>query len=333
MDILQEIQNTSTEFQSRLSTSEPEVLAQEYLGRKGKVAQLFKHLPMVDPEQKGNVGQALNQLKQEIEESLNQQNHKSVASNTSQDLPNIIPPSLDQLSQEVGHLSPVTATMFRLQDILGSLGFSVVTGPEIETEYYNFDALNIPDEHPARDVWDTVWVSSTDSQKSLLRTHTSPVQIRHMEKTKPPIRIVAPGRVYRYESTDATHETTFHQIEGLMVDTTTSIATFKGVIKEIFSKLFDQEIEIRLRPSHFPFTEPSFEIDVKFNNRWLEIAGAGMVHRSVLAAGNITDPAVQGFAFGMGIERIVMLLTGLDDIRYIHSGDLRFVYQLGIQKN
>ena len=330
MDILQEIQNTAEEFQSRLASTNAEELSQEYLGRKGKVAHLFKQLSTVESDQKGAVGQALNQLKQGIEESLNQGDEKRSAY---QDLPNIIPPSLEYLPHEIGHLSPVTATMFRLQDIMGSLGFSVVTGPELETEYYNFDALNIPDEHPARDVWDTVWVSSTDGQKSLLRTHTSPVQIRHMEGTTPPIRIVAPGRVYRYESTDATHETTFHQIEGLMVDTTTSVSTFKGVIKEIFSKLFDQEVDIRLRPSYFPFTEPSFEIDVRFNRRWLEIAGAGMVHRSVLAAGKITDPAMQGFAFGMGIERIVMLLTGLDDIRYIHSADLRFVHQLGTQKN
>lgn len=330
MDILQEIQKTREEFQSRLASSNPEELSQEYLGRKGIVAQLFKQLSGVDSEQKGEVGQALNGLKKEVEEALNVGSEEK---SSYTDLPNIIPPTLEYLPHEVGHLSPVTATMFRLQDIMSSLGFSVMTGPELESEYYNFDALNIPDEHPARDVWDTVWVSSVDGQKRLLRTHTSPVQIRHMENTTPPIRIVAPGRVYRYESTDATHETTFHQIEGLMVDTTTSVATFKGVIKEIFSKLFDQEVDIRLRPSYFPFTEPSFEIDVRFNHRWLEIAGAGMVHRSVLEAGKITDPAMQGFAFGMGIERIVMLLTGLDDIRYIHSGDLRFVHQLGTHKN
>ena len=330
MDILQEIQKTREEFQSRRASTSPEDLSQEYLGRKGIIAQLFKQLSNVEPDQRGEVGQALNGLKQEVEEALSVGGEEQ---SSYTDLPNIIPPTLEYLPHEVGHLSPVTATMFRLQDIMSSLGFSVVTGPELESEYYNFDALNIPDEHPARDVWDTVWVTSEDGQKRLLRTHTSPVQIRHMENTTPPIRIVAPGRVYRYESTDATHDTTFHQIEGLMVDTTTSVATFKGVIKEIFSKLFDQEVDIRLRPSYFPFTEPSFEIDMRFNHRWLEIAGAGMVHRSVLEAGKITDPAMQGFAFGMGIERIVMLLTGLDDIRYIHSGDLRFVHQLGTHKN
>jgi phenylalanyl-tRNA synthetase alpha chain len=153
-----------------------------------------------------------------------------------------------------------------------------------------------------------------------------------MESAKPPIRVIAPGRVYRYEATDATHETTFHQIEGLMIDEHVSIATFKGVIQEIFSQLFGQSMEIRLRPSYFPFTEPSFEIDIKFKDKWLEVAGAGMVHRSVLKSGNITDSNMQGIAFGIGIERLVMLMTQLDDIRYIHSGDLRFVYQLGSQK-
>ncbi len=329
MEILENIQNVSAEFKAKLTSDNHEELTQEYLGRKGTVAQLFKQLGTVDADKKGEVGQALNLLKQEIEQALLPAND---VAQTPQDLPNIIPPTLETLSSQVGHLSPVTATMFRLQDILGTLGFSVVTGPELENEYYNFDALNIPDEHPARDVWDTVWVSSQEKQKHLLRTHTSPVQIHYMENNQPPIRIVAPGRVYRYESTDATHDSAFHQIEGLMVDTTTSIATFKGVIQEIFSRLFDKKIDVRLRPSYFPFTEPSFEIDVRFNHQWLEIAGAGMVHRSVLKAGKITDPEMQGFAFGIGIERIVMLLTGLDDLRYIHSGDLRFINQLGTQK-
>jgi phenylalanyl-tRNA synthetase alpha chain len=229
----------------------------------------------------------------------------------------------------VGGVSPISRLIFKIQDIFEGLGFSVAVGPELESEKYNFDLLNIPESHPARDVWDTMWVQNPAGIKSLLRTHTSPVQIHYMENNKPPIRIIAPGKVYRYEATDSTHETVFHQVEGLFLDDKASIATFKGVINYFFKELFQQDIKIRLRPSYFPFTEPSFEIDIWLEDKWLEIAGAGMVNRKVLANGGITDPNIQGFAFGFGVERLAMILYGIDDIRLIHSADIRFISQLG----
>jgi len=301
----------------------------KYLSRKGYIQQLFEQIHHISPEEKGVYGQQVNTLKQEIisyYESL-----IGAELSTSQSiLPSIDPVSLADIHRGLGKYSPISWLMFRIQDIFAELGFSVDIGPEMETEHYNFDALNIPESHPARDVWDTIWVTNNDNSfQKLLRTHTSPVQIHHLESHQPPIRIIAPGKVYRYEATDSTHETVFHQVEGLMLDTNTSIATFKGVIQVFFQKLFQQDIQMRLRPSYFPFTEPSFEIDIWMNDKWLEIAGAGMVNRIVLKNGGITDPDIQGFAFGFGIERLAMILYQIDDIRLIHSADIRFVSQLG----
>ena len=227
-------------------------------------------------------------------------------------------------------------------------------GPEVETERYNFDALNIPRNHPSRDMWDTFWLKPTNDKRLttndnrklsvvssglLLRTHTSPVQIRYMEKHNPPIRIIAPGRTFRYEATDASHEFQFYQVEGLMVDKNVSVANFKAVIEEFFSRLFETKVKTRLRPSYFPFVEPGFEVDISCLNcsqkgcsackkaGWLEIAGAGMVHPSVFKAVGYNPKQVQGFAFGMGLDRIVMMKYKIPDIRLFHSGDLRFLKQ------
>jgi phenylalanyl-tRNA synthetase alpha chain len=299
-------------------------IERKYLSRKGYIAELFKGVKDISPEGKAAYGQTVNNLKQIIEAYIVE--HKPAQKVESID---IYPINEVDIKSELGGLSPISWLIFRIQDIFAELGFSVATGTEIETEHYNFDALNIPASHPARDVWDTMWVQNPEGIKSLLRTHTSPVQIHYMETHKPPIRIIAPGKVYRYEATDATHETVFHQIEGLMLDTTTSIATFKGIIQYFFKELFQQEIKIRLRPSYFPFTEPSFEIDIWIEDHWLEIAGAGMVNRVVLKNGGITDPNIQGFAFGFGVERLAMILYGIDDVRLIHSADIRFASQLG----
>jgi phenylalanyl-tRNA synthetase alpha chain len=299
-------------------------IERKYLSRKGYIAELFKGVKDISPEGKAAYGQTVNNLKQIIEAYIVE--HKPAQKVESID---IYPINEVDIKSELGGLSPISWLIFRIQDIFAELGFSVATGTEIETEHYNFDALNIPASHPARDVWDTMWVQDSEGIKSLLRTHTSPVQIHYMETHKPPIRIIAPGKVYRYEATDATHETVFHQIEGLMLDTTTSIATFKGIIQYFFKELFQQEIKIRLRPSYFPFTEPSFEIDIWIEDHWLEIAGAGMVNRVVLKNGGITDPNIQGFAFGFGVERLAMILYGIDDVRLIHSADIRFASQLG----
>ena len=219
-----------------------------------------------------------------------------------------------------------------IRQIFLSMNFSVVEGPEVEDEYHNFDALNIPPDHPARDMWNTFWLKMTNNRSSvvgrkLLRTHTSPMQIRYMETHNPPFQIIVPGRVFRYEATDASHETNFYQIEGLMVGKNISLANFKFVIEEFFKKFFGREIEFRYRPSYFPFVEPGVEVDIKFKNKWLEIMGAGMVHRNVFEAVKYNPYEWQGFAFGMSLERLTMIKYNIPDIRLFYSGDLRFIKQ------
>lgn len=235
---------------------------------------------------------------------------------------------------ERGHLHPLTLVQRRACEIFSSMGFEIAEGPEVETEYYNFDALNIPENHPARDLWDTFWLrqepkaSRAKSQRLLLRTHTSPVQIRYMEKNNPPFRIIAPGRVFRYEATDATHEIQFYQLEGLMVGKEITLANLKAVMESFFQKFFEnKDIKIRLRPSYFPFVEPGVEVDMKFKGDWMEIAGAGMVHPKVLENAKIDPRQWQGFAFGMGIDRLAMIKYKIDDIRLFYSSDLRFINQ------
>jgi len=222
-----------------------------------------------------------------------------------------------------GHLHPITQIRRKIENIFFSMGFDIVQGPEIETQYYNFDALNISDTHPARDEWDTFYLRDN----RILRTHTSPVQIRYMEKNNPPFRIISPGRCFRNERTDNTHDIVFQQIEGLLVDKKVSVGNFKAVLGEFLKRLFNEKTQIRLRPGFFPFTEPSFEIDVKLKNKWLEIMGAGMVHPKVFQAVGYVPGDWQGFAFGLGLERVAMIKWGIDDIRLFHSNDLRFLNQ------
>ena len=228
---------------------------------------------------------------------------------------------------ERGHLHPLTLVQNKAIDVFSSMGFEVAEGPEVETEYYNFDALNIPKNHPARDMWDTFWLKNG----KLLRTHTSPGQIRYMENPPaggPPFRIIAPGRTFRYEATDATHEAQFYQLEGLMVGKSITLANLKAVIEVFFQKFFnDKNIEVRLRPSYFPFVEPGVEVDMKFKGKWMEIAGAGMVHPKVLENMKIDSREWQGFAFGMGIDRLAMIKYKIDDIRLFYGSDLRFIKQ------
>lgn len=320
------IESVKNEYKSDIKSSLDIIeLEQKYLSRRGYIQQLFKSIKDMPDEKKSKYGQQLNKLKEDIENYIS----KNKLSKITQDKIEINPFNPIDISSQLGSLSPVSRLIFKIQDIFAELGFSVAIGPELESEKYNFDLLNIPDNHPARDVWDTIWVQSPDGIKSLLRTHTSPVQIRYMETHKPPIKIIAPGKVYRYEATDATHETVFHQVEGLFLDEKASIATFKGVIEYFFKELFKDDIKVRLRPSYFPFTEPSFEIDIWIDNKWLEIAGAGMVNRKVLENGGIKDKDIQGFAFGFGVERLAMILYKIDDIRLIHSADIRFASQLG----
>ncbi len=233
-----------------------------------------------------------------------------------------------------GHLHPITLMMRDIAGIFGDMGFAIAEGPEVETEHYNFDALNIPKDHPARDMWDTFWLKDKHGlERLLLRTHTSPVQIRYMEEHGPPFRIIVPGKVFRYEATDATHETQFYQFEGLMIGKNVSLANLKGVLSVFFERVFGRKMEVRFRPSYFPFTEPSVEIDIGWTDskgkveKWIEVMGAGMVHPNVLRAGGIDPDKWQGFAFGGGVDRFVMLKYGIPDVRTLYTGDLRLITQ------
>lgn len=244
----------------------------------------------------------------------------------------------NQLDSMVGHMHPLSIIIRDISVIFREMGFAVAEGPEIESEHYNFDALNIPKWHPARDMWDTFWLKPKNDGK-LLRTHTSPVQIRYMKENKPPIRIIAPGKVYRHEATDATHEAQFYQLEGLLIEENASLALMKGVLETFFSKFFGTKVNIRLRPSYFPFVEPGVEADmtcVKCEGKgcsvckstgWIEIMGAGMVHPKVLEWGGINPRKYRGFAFGMGIDRLAMMKYGIDDVRLLYQGDLRLTNQ------
>lgn len=230
------------------------------------------------------------------------------------------------------YVHPITAAIREIADIFGTMGFSIAEGPELETEYYNFDALNVAKDHPSRDMQDTFWLPDG----RVMRTHTSPVQVRWMEAHEPPIRIIVPGKVYRNEATDMTHEAQFYQLEGLVVDTGTSIANLKGTLEGFFGSFFGGSVEVRLRPSYFPFVEPGLEVDMrltgldappKLKDKWVEVMGAGMVHPRVLAMAGINPRRYQGFAFGGGIERLCMLKWGIDDVRLFHTGDVRLTHQ------
>lgn len=243
-----------------------------------------------------------------------------------------------------GHLHPITLVINDIVRIFSKMGFTLADGPELETEHYNFDALNVPKDHPARDMQDTFWIklneNSSGTENRLLRTQTSTMQIHHMEENNPPLRIICPGKVYRNEATDARHEAQFHQIEGLLVDKNVSLATLKSVLNEFFDKLFKKDVKIQFRPSYFPFVEPGVEVVVSCfkckgggscpvcgGSGWLEIMGAGLVHPKVLNTVGVNPNEWTGFAFGMGVDRIAMLKYGIDDIRLLYSGDLRLVNQ------
>src|SRR3989344_5897579 len=229
------------------------------------------------------------------------------------------------IEKTIGHLHPISHAVDAIEGIFEELGFAMATGPEIETEHYNFDALNIPADHPARDMQDTFWIASKD--RKVLRTHTSPVQVRYIGTHQPPFRIVATGKVFRNEATDTTHEAQFHQVEGLLVDRGTSLAELKGTLEYFFKKFFGPDVVLRMRPSYFPFTEPSVEVDIQYQNAWLEVMGAGLVNPAVLASSGLDPREWKGFAFGGGIDRLVMIKYGIPDIRMLYSGDLRLVNQ------
>lgn len=318
-----------------------ELIFQQYLGKKGKISQIFNFIANLPKEKRKEAGIKINELKNElksfVENKKNEfkENWKSVEKNEI-----FFDETAPGLKIHLGHLHPISIVCRKIEALFERLGFSVVEGPEIEDEWHNFDALNIPKDHPARDMWNTFWLKRDEKkEKLLLRTHTSPVQIRYMEKNKPPLRIVAPGRIFRYEATDASHEINFYQIEGLMVDREVNFANFRAVIEEFFRAFFGEETEIRFRASYFPFTEPSVEIDVRCtickgfgcnvcsDKEWIEVAGAGMVHPNVFNSVKINPKKWRGFAFGMGLDRLVMMKYRIEDVRMLYSGDIRFLTQ------
>ncbi|MAZ67555.1 phenylalanine--tRNA ligase subunit alpha [bacterium] len=243
------------------------------------------------------------------------------------------------MTAKMQYIHPLTSAIREIVRIFGKMGFEMANGPELETGHYNFDALNIPKDHPSRDMWDTLWVDK--SKALLMRTHTSPVQARYMEEHKPPIRVIVPGKTYRNEATDMTHEAQFYQLEGLAVGEDITLAHLKGTLETFLGEFFGSEVETRFRPGFFPFVEPGVEVDMrlvgddapeKLKGKWIEMLGAGMVHPNVLKAAGVDREKYQGFAFGAGIERLCMLKWGIDDVRIFHTGDLRFIQQFVAEK-
>lgn len=296
----------------------------EYLGKKGHLTLQMTTLRDLPAEQRPAAGARINEAKQQVQQILSlRKNALETAALNLRLAAETIDVSLPGRRTENGGLHPVTRTIDRIETFFGELGFSVVTGPEIEDDYHNFDALNIPGHHPARADHDTFWFDA----KRLLRTQTSGVQIRTMEKQHPPIRIIAPGRVYRNDY-DQTHTPMFHQMEGLMVDKNISFTNLKGTLHDFLRNFFEEDLPIRFRPSYFPFTEPSAEVDVMGKNgKWLEVLGCGMVHPNVLRNVGVDPDVYSGFAFGMGMERLTMLRYGVSDLRAFFENDLRFLKQ------
>jgi phenylalanyl-tRNA synthetase alpha chain len=301
----------------------------KYLGKSGALTEALKGLGKLSAEERPAAGAAINVVKQAVEQALNARRDSLLAAEQAKQLASeSIDVTLPARAQSAGGLHPVTLTLRRVEQLFHSIGFSVANGPEIETDFYNFTALNIPDNHPARAMHDTFYVDSgSDSMEHVLRTHTSPVQVHYMQDNTPPLKIIAPGRVYRVDS-DATHSPMFHQVEGLWVDEQISFANLKGVVQDFLQKFFERDdLTVRFRPSFFPFTEPSAEMDMSWNGGWLEIGGCGMVHPEVLKHVNIDSEKYRGFAFGLGVERLAMLRYGVNDLRHFFNNDLRFLQQ------
>ena len=296
----------------------------KYLGKAGAITELLKSLAKLGASERPAAGAKINQIKAEIEAALDRRRDALADAKLEQQLAaEALDVSLPGRGVGAGGLHPITRTLERIESLFRSLGFEVADGPEIEDDFHNFTALNMPEDHPSRSMHDTFYVEGGQ----VLRTHTSNVQIRYMETHPPPIKIIAPGRVYRVDS-DATHSPMFHQVEGLWIDEDVTFADLKGVFTEFLRNFFERDdLKVRFRPSFFPFTEPSAEIDMSFGSGWLEISGAGQVHPNVLRAVGIDPERYQGFAFGMGADRLAMLRYGVNDLREFYVNDLRFLRQ------
>lgn len=326
---LQELENVS-------QLSELDALRVKYLGKKGEVTSILKQMGKLSPEERPVMGQLANEVRAKIEAAVETVETTLKAQEKEKQLKEEkIDVTMPGKKNEIGHRHPLSIVLDEVKEIFIGMGFQIATGPEVEWDYYNFEALNIPEGHPARDTQDTFYIT----ENMLLRTQTSPVQIRVMENKAPPIRVIAPGRVYRSDPVDATHSPVFHQIEGLVVDKNITMADLKGNLLSLAKKLYGEDTKIRLRPHHFPFTEPSCEIDVSCfrcggkgcpmckGEGWIEILGAGMVHPKVLERGGIDPEEYSGFAFGMGLERLVMFRFSVDDLRLFYDNDQRFLEQ------
>jgi phenylalanyl-tRNA synthetase alpha chain len=324
-DLITLVERALADFTACTNPAALENAKAKYLGKAGALTERLKGLGKLPPAERAASGAAINAAKTKLEDALSARRASiadlKLATQLSADALDV---SLPGRGRGVGALHPLTRTLERIETLFRSLGFDVAEGPEIEDDFHNFTALNTPENHPARSMHDTFYVEGGN----VLRTHTSPIQIRYMETHAPPIKIIAPGRVYRVDS-DATHSPMFHQIEGLWIGDDVSFADLKAVMNEFLKNFFERDdVTLRFRPSFFPFTEPSAEIDMRFGDGgWLEIAGAGQVHPNVLRAVNIDPEHWQGFAFGMGPDRLTMLRYGVDDLRLFYENDLRFLEQ------
>jgi len=343
---------TQKEIKNAKNIKALDEIFRKYLGKKGEITQIFDSLKKLSEEKKRKIGRQANLLKNEFKEEIKKKLEKIKKEERELKLKKEkIDISRPGKKIESGHLHPLTLIQREIEEIFNSMGFEIAEGPEIESEWYNFDGLNFPPDHPAREMQDTFFLKQKNreklppSKKFVLRTHTSPVQIRYMEKHQPPLRIIVPGRVFRHEATDAGHESNFYHLEGLMVGKDISVANFKAIIEEFLRRLFKTDLEIRLRPSYFPFVEPGFEIDMTClickgkgcflcsKTGWLELMGAGMVHPNVfknsgLIPHQLNNEGWQGFAFGIGLDRLSMMKYKINDIRLFYSGNLRFLKQI-----
>lgn len=304
-----------------------------FLGKSGSLGSMMGAIKDYPPQQRGQVGKLLNAANQRIAQLLDQHAKRIEQSADTADAQkaSAFDPTLPGICPPPGNVHPVTAVQWQVEQVFERLGFTIEAGPEMESDYYNFEALNIPEMHPAREMQDTFWLEND----MLLRTHTSPVQIRAMKKFGPPLRCIVPGRVFRYETVDASHETTFHQVEGLMIDRDISIANLIAVMRLLLREVFQRDVKARLRPGYFPFLEPGFELDMSClicdgegcatckRSGWIEILPCGMVHPNVLRAGEIDPRQYTGFAFGLGLTRLAMMKYGISDIRVMNMGDIR----------
>jgi len=318
------IANAQEQFSACADAAALENAKAHYLGKTGRLTELLKSLGRLPAAERPAAGARINEAKALLESALERRRAELAVAKVERQLAaDALDVSLPGRGMGVGGLHPITRTRERIETIFHSMGFAVADGPEIEDDFHNFTALNTPENHPARSMQDTFYVEGG----MVLRTHTSPIQVRYMETHKPPIKIIAPGRVYRVDS-DATHSPMFHQVEGLWIGEHVSFADLKGVFTDFLRRFFERDdLQLRFRPSFFPFTEPSAEIDMSFGDGWLELAGSGQVHPNVLRAVGIDPEKYQGFAFGLGIDRLAMMRYGVDDLRLFFENDLRFLRQ------